>query len=169
MPSLKSKSVKGGSFKYADMFQTSLSPCTQQVKRGGSAPIHTYIDYTQDWHNAGDKPIPYAVDSSAGINEYIFGRTTPDNKFIVASGLVKNKTGIEMTGGKKKKRSTSKSKKSKTTKKTTKSTKRSTKKTTKSTKKTTKKSSKSTKKTLTASLRNKLKALKAKITKLLKK
>jgi hypothetical protein len=67
--------------------------------------IRLYNDYSKDWHYPGmpESQIPYAIDSSAGINEYQFGRTTPDNKFIVATGLVKNNVGIEMTGGKKKK------------------------------------------------------------------
>lgn len=131
MPSslINKKNKKGGAFKYADMFSSSLSPCTASStnnKRGGSSPIHTFVDYSQDWHNANAKNIPYAVDSSAGINEYIFGRTTPDNQFIVATGLVQNKDGIEMTGGKKRKGAKKTKKTTKTTtkaKKTTKTTK----------------------------------------------
>jgi len=108
--SLKLK--KGGAFEYAKMFQESLSPCSNKQK-GGDQPINTYVDYSQDWHYQNQKPIPHAVDSTVGINEYQFARTTPDNHFIVATGLVKNKTGIEMTGGRKKKKSVvKKSKKS---------------------------------------------------------
>ena len=108
--SLKLK--KGGAFEYAKMFQDSLSPCANKQK-GGDQPINTYVDYSQDWHYQNQQNIPYAVDSSAGINEYQFGRTTPDNHFIVATGLVKNKTGIEMTGGRKTKKSVVKKSKSK--------------------------------------------------------
>ena len=108
--SLKLK--KGGAFEYAKMFQESLSPCANKQK-GGDQPINTYVDYSQDWHYQNQKNISHAVDSSVGINEYQFARTTPDNKFIVATGLVKNKTGIEMTGGRKTKKSVvKKSKKS---------------------------------------------------------
>ena len=111
-----SKLKKGGAFEYAKMFQSSLSPCDKKEmlknnsQNGGNNPdtsIRLYDDYSKDWHYPGtpESQIPYAIDSSAGINEYQFGRTTPDNNFIVASGLVKNNVGIEMTGGKKKKKS----------------------------------------------------------------
>lgn len=50
-----------------------------------------------DWHNKGQQPIPYTADTSVGINEYQFGRTTPTNNFIVSSGLVLGKDGLEMT------------------------------------------------------------------------
>jgi hypothetical protein len=100
--SLKLK--KGGAFEYAKMFESSLSPCNKKNNmKGGSDPIPTYVDYSQGWHYANEENIPYAVDSSIGINEYQFGRLTPDNDFIVASGVVKNDTGIELTGGAKKK------------------------------------------------------------------
>ena len=111
-----SKLKKGGAFEYAKMFQSSLSPCDKKEmlknnsQNGGNNPdtsIRLYDDYSKDWHYPGtpESQIPYAIDSSAGINEYQFGRTTPDNNFIVATGLVKNNVGIEMTGGKKKKKS----------------------------------------------------------------
>ena len=67
-------------------------------------PLYTQTSY--DWHNNNQQNNkPYSVNSNVGINEYIFGRTTPNNKFIVASGLVLNKNpwGIEMVGGKEKK------------------------------------------------------------------
>jgi len=148
--SLKLK--KGGAFKYADMFQTSLSPCDKKEmvknnsQNGGSScaanddsyntnystyyqnnpdtSIRLYNDYSKDWHypNTLQQNIPYAIDSSAGINEYQFGRTTPDNNFIVASSLVKTNVGIEMTGGTKKKTKPKSKSKSKTTKKVVKST-----------------------------------------------
>jgi hypothetical protein len=68
--------------------------------------IPLYAQTSYDWYNKfQENNKPYAVSSSVGINEYTFGRTTPDNKFIVASGLVMNKKpfGIEMVGGSKKK------------------------------------------------------------------
>jgi len=63
-------------------------------------PLYTLTSY--DWYNKFQQNNkPYAVNTDVGINEYTFGRTTPDNKFIVASGLVMNKQpyGIEMVGG----------------------------------------------------------------------
>ena len=66
-------------------------------------PLYTLTSY--DWYNkVQQNNKPYAVNTDVGINEYTFGRTTPDNKFIVATGLVMNKKpfGIEMVGGKKK-------------------------------------------------------------------
>jgi hypothetical protein len=132
------KLKKGGAFEYAKMFQSSLSPCdkknmalTNNAQNGGNScsydnyystyyqnnpdtSIRLYSDYSQDWHYPNTLPqnIPYAINSNVGINEYQFSRTTPDNKFIVATGLVKNKVGIEMTGGKKKKKTKSKPKSS---------------------------------------------------------
>lgn len=76
-------------------------------------PLETIA--TPDWVNNGQKPgpPPYVAESSVGWNEYQFGRTTPDNKFIVATGLVAKPGALEMIGaGKKKKRSTKKSSKS---------------------------------------------------------
>jgi hypothetical protein len=116
MSSNKKSLKKGGAFEYAKMFQSSLSPCDKKEmlknnsQNGGNNPdtsIRLYDDYSKDWHYPGtpESQIPYAIDSSAGINEYQFGRPTPDNNFIVATGLVKNNVGIEMTGGKKKKKS----------------------------------------------------------------
>ena len=45
-------------------------------------PLYTQTSY--DWHCQKNQPNkPYAVDLNVGTNEYIFGRTTPNNKFIV--------------------------------------------------------------------------------------
>ena len=53
-------------------------------------PLYTLTSY--DWYNkVQQNNKPYAVNTDVGINEYTFGRTTPDNKFIVATGLVMNK------------------------------------------------------------------------------
>ena len=74
-------------------------------------PLYTQTSY--DWHcNKNQNPKPYAVDLNVGTNEYIFGRVTPDNKFIVSTGLINDPKpyGIQMVGGKKSK-SKSKSKK----------------------------------------------------------
>ena len=75
--------------------------------------IPLYSETSPDWHNEGQKS-SYAVDLNAGINEYIFGRTTPNNKFVVSTGLVNKPFGIEMTGaGKTKVKKDSKNKKDK--------------------------------------------------------
>ncbi len=64
--------------------------------------IPLYTESSPDWTKTGNAPPPFAVGLEVGVNEYIFGRTTPDNKFVVASGLERNPHGIEMIGGKKK-------------------------------------------------------------------
>ena len=69
--------------------------------------IPLYTQTTHDWHcSKKQHPKPYAVDLNVGTNEYIFGRVTPDNKFIVSTGLVKDPKpyGIKMVGGKKNKK-----------------------------------------------------------------
>jgi hypothetical protein len=73
----KKKNLKGGSHSNQDI------------------PLPTLTSL--DWHNKGQQPIPYTADTSVGINEYQFGRTTPNNEFIVSSGLVLGKDGLEMT------------------------------------------------------------------------
>ena len=68
--------------------------------------IPLFTNTSRDWHTKGEEA-NYAVDLNTGMNEYIFGRTTPDNKFVVSTGLVSDsKNGIEMTGAGKKKRKT---------------------------------------------------------------
>ena len=58
-------------------------------------PLYTVT--SKDWANP-EQPHPYAVNLDVGINEYTFGRTTPDNKFVVSTGLVNDDYGIRMTG-----------------------------------------------------------------------
>jgi hypothetical protein len=65
--------------------------------KGGSSFIPTQIDSSLGWHYRGQK-VDYAVDATAGINDYVFGRPTPNNCFIVASGLAKHDGQIELTG-----------------------------------------------------------------------
>ena len=77
-------------------------------------PLYTQTSY--DWHCQKNQPNkPYAVDLNVGTNEYIFGRTTPNNKFIVSTGLINDPKpyGIQMVGGKKKKFKTTKATNSK--------------------------------------------------------
>jgi hypothetical protein len=62
-----------------------------------SNKIPLFSDTSPGWYFKGSQQ-SLAVDSSAGINEYVFGRTTPDNKFIVASGLVDQNGVVKMTG-----------------------------------------------------------------------
>ena len=71
----------------------------KKMKGGENIPLYTLT--SSDWHNQGMPP-SYAVNLDVGINEYIFGRTTPDNKFVVATGLNSSDfNNIEMIGGKK--------------------------------------------------------------------
>ena len=66
--------------------------------------IPLYTQTSHDWHCNKNQPNkPYAVDLNVGTNEYIFGRVTPNNKFIVSTGLVNDPKpyGIQMVGGKK--------------------------------------------------------------------
>jgi hypothetical protein len=70
---------------------------------GTKNDIPLYVDSSNDWVKPNSNYHPYAVDLSAGVNEYMFGRTTPDNNFIVSTGLIKDNSGIEMVGGSKKK------------------------------------------------------------------
>jgi len=73
---------------------------------GDNIPL--YSQTTNDWHYA-NKPADYAVNLDVGYNEYIFGRTTPDNKFVVSTGLVSDSHGVRMVGGKLKAKPKSKS------------------------------------------------------------
>ena len=68
----------------------------KKMKGGEFMPL--YSDTSKDWHNSGVIP-NLAVNLDVGMNEYTFGRTTPDNKFIVATGLIKKPYGVEMIGG----------------------------------------------------------------------
>ena len=68
----------------------------------GGQYMELYSDTSKDWHNKGSIP-NLAVNLDVGINEYMFGRTTPNNNFIVVTGLVKKPYGVEMIGGSKKK------------------------------------------------------------------
>jgi hypothetical protein len=68
----------------------------------GGEYMPLYTDTSKDWANAGTVP-NLAVNLDAGINEYVFGRTTPDNRFIVSTGLTLKPYGVEMVGGAKKK------------------------------------------------------------------
>lgn len=83
------------------------SPLSTESQRN-SIPLNTI--YTPDWTNQGQSrgPPPGAAEMSVGWNEYQFGRTTPDNKFIVATGLVEKPGSLEMIGAGKKKRTTKK-------------------------------------------------------------
>ena len=66
-----------------------------------------YVDTqtSPGWHMQNDTSKTYAVDINAGYNDYMFSRTTPDNKFITTTGLELNKktNSFELVGGGKKK------------------------------------------------------------------
>ena len=63
---------------------------------GENQNIPLYSQTSNDWGNKGESN--YAVNLDVGINEYIFGRTTPNNDFIVSTGLVNDSLGIKMVG-----------------------------------------------------------------------
>ena len=65
---------------------------------GNQQYIPLYSQTSPDW-SSQLTPKSYAVDLDVGINEYQFSRTLPNNKFIVATGLVNDKLGVEMVGG----------------------------------------------------------------------
>ncbi len=120
------RSMRGGG-DITGLSSTSLSnsaPIMAESQKN-TIPLHTLA--SPDWVNQGQKPgpPPYAADLSVGINEYQFGRTTPNNQFVVATGLVpKGPNNIEMIGAGKKKRRTRKKSTKSTTKKVTNSVKK---------------------------------------------
>ena len=65
-----------------------------------------YVDTqtSTGWHNQNDVGKMYSVGINAGYNDYVFSRTTPDNKFITTTGLELHKglNSFELVGGKKK-------------------------------------------------------------------
>lgn len=71
-------------------------------KLKGGEPMELYTQTSGDWNNSENYK-SYAVNLDVGINEYVFGRTTPSNEFVVASGLTNGQHGIKMIGGKKNK------------------------------------------------------------------
>jgi len=77
--------------------------------------IPLYSQTSNGWKNVGENN-NYAVNLDVGINEYTFSRPTPNNDFIVSTGLVNDKLGVKMVGGKGK-NTKSKNTKSKNTKK----------------------------------------------------
>jgi hypothetical protein len=74
---------------------------TQKNLKGGNDGIPLISETSGAWHKSGE-PQDLAVDTNVGINEYVFGRTTPDNKFIVSTGLVDTNLGVKMVGSGKK-------------------------------------------------------------------
>ena len=62
--------------------------------------MQLYTTTSPGWNfSPNDKTQNNAVNLDVGINEYTFGRTTPDNKFVVSTGLITNSGGVEMVGG----------------------------------------------------------------------
>ena len=58
--------------------------------------IDLYTETSPSWGNNN-----FAVDLNAGINEYVFGRTTPDNNFTVETNLIDINNKFKMIGGSK--------------------------------------------------------------------
>jgi hypothetical protein len=71
------------------------------INKNQNIPLYSLT--SNDWANPGAEP-SYAVNLDVGINEYTFSRTTPNNDFIVSTGLVNTPTGIEMVGSGKSKK-----------------------------------------------------------------
>jgi hypothetical protein len=79
------KNMKGGVSPYEDSIN----------------PIPVYSQTSPGWNSIKGEEAgyqPFAVDMDVGYNEYIFGRTTPNNDFVVTTGLVKDPMGFQMTG-----------------------------------------------------------------------
>ena len=74
-----------------------INKTDKKKNQKGGQYIPTYVLSSNDWHNKATNPIPLATDISVGYNEYIFGRTTPTNDFVVSTGLSEGKYGLEMT------------------------------------------------------------------------
>ena len=83
-------------------FNKNISRKSKKNNMKGGQFIPTYTETSPGWHNAYSHT-PYAVDLNVGVNEYTFSRPTPDNKFVVSTGLINNQSGVEMIGGKKSK------------------------------------------------------------------
>jgi hypothetical protein len=100
------RSMRGGVSGLESTSLSNASPVMAESQRN-SIPLNTIA--TPDWTNPNQPrgPPPYAAEASVGWNEYQFGRTTPDNKFIVATGLVEKPGSLEMIGAGKKKKSKS--------------------------------------------------------------
>jgi len=60
--------------------------------------IPLYSQTSNGWKDLGENN-NYAVNLDVGINEYTFSRPTPNNDFIVSTGLVNDNLGIQMVGG----------------------------------------------------------------------
>ena len=96
--SVKSKKTKGGMMELNgyDQTNTEYAPAMAEDEY-----IKTMVDATPGWYEPGtpNNQKPITVDLNALINDHVFGRTTPDNKFVVASDIVKTPSGIQMIGG----------------------------------------------------------------------
>jgi DNA-directed RNA polymerase III subunit RPC6/RNA polymerase primary sigma factor/RNA exonuclease 1 len=106
-------------------FKKSISRKSKKssLKMKGGQFIPTYTETSPGWHNEFSNA-PYAVDLNVGINEYMFSRPTPDNKFVVSTGLINTPSGVEMIGGKKSKKTNKKDSEKKKSIKTIKTTKK---------------------------------------------
>lgn len=98
----KEETIKKETTKKPVKKETTKKPVKKEaVKKmlgGNQQYIPLYSQTSPDW-SSQLTPKSYAVDLDVGINEYQFSRTLPNNKFIVATGLVNDKLGVEMVGG----------------------------------------------------------------------
>ena len=109
----KSKLIKqkGGNLTGSDISNSSPSAYNQDFMNqvypnnvGLQDNIYVDTQTSFGWHNQNDVNKMYSVDINAGYNDYMFSRTTPDNKFITTTGLELHKgiNSFELVGGKKK-------------------------------------------------------------------
>ena len=94
---VKKETVKKETVKKPVKKETTKKP-VKKMLGGNQQYIPLYSQTSPDW-SSQLTPKSYAVDLDVGINEYQFSRTLPNNKFIVATGLVNDKLGVEMVGG----------------------------------------------------------------------
>ena len=94
---VKKETVKKETIKKPVKKETTKKP-VKKMLGGNQQYIPLYSQTSPDW-SSQLTPKSYAVDLDVGINEYQFSRTLPNNKFIVATGLVNDKLGVEMVGG----------------------------------------------------------------------
>ena len=111
--SKSSKKMKGGNCQSNLLQNMGYDDMALYSQTSGDIPL--YSQTSGDWYNS-NQPQPLAADLDVGINEYTFSRPTPNNKFVVATGLINTPKGLEMVGGGVKKTKKSPTKKSPTKK-----------------------------------------------------
>ena len=107
--SKSNKKMKGGNCQSGLLQNIGYDDLASYSQTSDDIPL--YSQTSGDWYNS-NQPQPLAADLDVGINEYTFSRPTPNNKFVVATGLINTPKGLEMVGGGVKKTKKNLSKKS---------------------------------------------------------